>query len=234
MKISVSNIAWPMELNESAYSQLARLGVAAIEVAPTRVWPAWQGISTIAIRAYWDQVHASGLQISSLQSILFQKPEMQLFSTGLAAEQFAAHLRFCANLAAELGAKAVVFGAPKNRLRGTRPASEAARRAAEVLLPIAEYYALQGTALCFEANPEQYSCDFVTRAADAAALVRNVNSAGLRLHLDTACAELAGEDVAALVHEHADILTHFHASEPRSWRVQTAGKLSRGGGPCTA
>jgi sugar phosphate isomerase/epimerase len=82
------------------------------------------------------------------------------------------------------------------------------------LTPIAEHYAHTGIMLCLEPNPEQYGCDFVTRGADAAMLVRAVDSDGLRLHLDTACAALAGESAGHLARENRDILAHFHASEP--------------------
>lgn len=214
MKIAISNIAWPAEQDAAAYELLRENEIVGLEVAPTRVWPDWAGITKPSIALFRDQVSNAGLEISSLQSILFQKPALQLFAEGVAGEEFAEHLRYCADLAASLGAKAIVFGAPKNRLRGDLSQDEAMQRAVDVLLPIAEYYAKTGVCLCFEANPEQYGCNFMTRGADAARLVRRVGSAGLRLHLDTACGFLAGEDVAALVRENADILAHFHASEP--------------------
>jgi D-psicose/D-tagatose/L-ribulose 3-epimerase len=145
-----------------------------------------------------------------MQSILFQKPELQLFGEG---PGFGEHLRRCAGVAAQLGAGAVVFGAPKNRDRGNLSEEAAFARAVEVLGPIAEAYAAAGVALCWEANPTQYACNFVTDGREAARLVRAVGSVGLRLHLDTACAQMAGEDVGELVRENADILAHFHASE---------------------
>ena len=211
MKISVSNIAWPAEMDAEAYALLAGLGVEGIEIAPTRVWPGWEGISAEALRELKGEIAGAGSVVSSMQSILFQKPELQLFGEGT---EFADHLKYCAGLAAELGAGAVVFGAPKNRDRGALTEKEAFARAVEVFGPIAEAYAAVGVALCFEANPAQYACNFVTHGREAARLVRAVGSAGLRLHLDTACAGMAGEDVAELVRENAEILAHFHASEP--------------------
>ena len=211
MRIAVSNIAWPGEVDAEAYALLAGLGVEGIEIAPTRVWPGWEGISAEAVRALKEEIAGAGLVVSSMQSILFQKPELQLFGEGT---KFAEHLKYCAGLAAELGAGAVVFGAPKNRDRGALSEEDAFARAVEVLGPIAEAYAAAGVALCLEANPTQYACNFVTHGREAARLVRAVGSVGLRLHLDTACAGMAGEDVDELVRENADILAHFHASEP--------------------
>ena len=211
MRVSVSNIAWPGEMDEAAYALLAGAGVRGIEVAPTRVWPGWEGMTAESVRAVRERMEGAGLRVSSLQAVLFQKPELQMFGEG---EAFAEHLRYCAGLAAALGAGAVVLGAPKNRDRGTLSEEEAFARAVEVLRPVAETYAEAGVALCVEANPEQYACNFVTRGAEAAALVRAVGSMGLRLHLDTACAALARESIAELVRENGDVLAHFHASEP--------------------
>lgn len=213
MKIAVSNIAWPERFDGKAYRLLAEGGVRGIEVAPTRVWPEWQGISAESVRTLKDAIAAEGLAVSSLQAILFQKPELQLFNEGKDGRRFAEHLRYCAELAAELGANAVVFGAPKNRDRGELSEAEAFARAASVFAPVAEAYAAAGVSLGLEANPEQYQCNFVTRAAEAAKLVRAVGSPGLRLHLDTACAAMAGEDIAQLVRQNVDILAHFHSSE---------------------
>ena len=211
MRISVSNIAWPAEVDAEAYALLAGLGVEGIEIAPTRVWPGWEGISSSTIKALRYEVAAEGLRVSSMQSILFQKPELQLFGEG---EEFAEHLKFCAGLAAELGAGAVVFGAPKNRDRGAMTEKEAFARSVEIFGPIAEAYEAAGVALALEANPGLYGCNFVTHASEAASLVRAVGSTGMRLHLDTACAALSNEDIRKLVRENADILAHFHASEP--------------------
>ena len=71
-----------------------------------------------------------------------------------------------------------------------------------------------GACLCLEANPPQYGCQFLTDSAQAAAMVRAVDSPGLRLHLDTACMYLAGEDLPAAVRSNFDLVSHFHVSEP--------------------
>jgi len=38
MNLSVSNIAWSAEEDESVYSLLRELGVSRLEIAPTRLW----------------------------------------------------------------------------------------------------------------------------------------------------------------------------------------------------
>jgi D-psicose/D-tagatose/L-ribulose 3-epimerase len=214
MKLAVSNIAWPAELDGSVLPWLASHGVAALEVAPTRVWPDWEGITPESVSEFRRRVESEGLVISSLQSILFQKPGLTLFGTDQDRQAMRDHLRGCADLAAGLGAFCLVFGAPKNRRRGSLGEEDAFSLAAAFFAGVAEDYSQRGVCLGFEANPKDYACDFATEGATAARLVRAVGSPGFALHLDTACLYLAGEDAAAVIAQNADILRHFHVSEP--------------------
>lgn len=214
MRLAVSNIAWPAELDAAAYVFLAANGIDGLEVAPTRIWPQWQGITQASLRAFRRTVESRGLRISSLQSILFQKPELNLFGSDRDRQSMDEHLQRCADLAADLGAGCMVFGAPQNRDRASLSDAEALAIAAEFFATVAAYCAGRGVYVGFEANPVEYKCNFATNSVTAARLVRTVGSPGLRLHLDSACLHLAGENAAHAIREHADILGHFHASEP--------------------
>ncbi|HME08027.1 MAG TPA: TIM barrel protein [Bryobacteraceae bacterium] len=214
MKLAASNIAWSADTEQEVFRMLRRFGVSAIEVAPTRIWPEWLGATVTAAREYRGQVESEGLSISSLQAILFQKPELRLFGSDQDRDALMSHLRYCADLAAELGAASVVFGAPKNRDRGKLDESEAFVKATEFFSQLAPYYAARSTQLVLEANPSDYGCNFVTESGTAARLVRAVGADGFALHLDSACMHLAHENPAASILAAADILRHFHASEP--------------------
>ncbi len=203
-----------LALDAAVYPMLAANGIRAVEIAPTRIWPRWQGITAGAVREVRRTVADAGLRVSSLQSILFHKPEWQLFGACADRESLYRHLCFCADLAAELGAECLVFGAPKNRNRGALSEDDAFAAAAEFFSRAGAYCAERGTCLGFEPNPAQYGCQFATDSVSAARLVRAVGSAGFRLHLDTACLHLAGEEASAAIPGNADILCHFHVSEP--------------------
>jgi D-psicose/D-tagatose/L-ribulose 3-epimerase len=214
MKLAVSNIAWPAELDAVVFEFLVAGGIDAIEVAPTRVWPHWQGIDAASVRAFRRVVESSGLGISSLQSILFQKPELNLFGSDEDRRAMKEHLRQCADLAANLGAGCMVFGAPRNRDRGSLPEAEAFAIATDFFARVGADCAQRGVYVGFEANPVEYKCNFATESGTAARLVRAVDSEGFRLHLDTACLHLSGENAVRAIRDNADILRHFHASEP--------------------
>ena len=214
MKIAVSNIAWPAENDAEAYATLQAHGISALEVAPSRRWPHWKGIGEASIAEYRQTLAGEGLSVFSLQAILFQQPDLRLFGTDADRAALDRHLRFCADLAVGLGASCAVFGAPKNRDKGSLTLDEAFDIAVPFFTSVGEHFASQGVFIGFEANPVDYGCNFGTHARDAARLVRAVASPGFRLHLDTACMHLAGEAAAELITENADILGHFHASQP--------------------
>ena len=66
-------------------------------------------------RRSWED---RGLQIVSLQSLLFGRSDLQLFGDDGVRAALADYLRRVIDFGAPLGAHALVFGSPKNRLRG--------------------------------------------------------------------------------------------------------------------
>lgn len=214
MRVAVSNIGWPLEIEGEVLTILERAGVRAIEIAPTRLWPDWNGVSVSGSAAWGRQYAERGLSVPALQAILFGKPEYKLFGTEAQREDLLDHLRMCADLANAMGAQNLVFGAPKNRELNGLSQEMAFGMAREFFGAVGAYYESTGVFLCLEANPVQYGCQFMTTSADAGKLVRAVNSPGFCLHLDTACMYLAQEDIPAAIRRNFDLLRHFHVSEP--------------------
>ena len=214
MKLAVSNIAWDAPEDAKVLAALKQRGVAGIEIAPTRAWPDWQGATAMAARALRFRLAAQGFAIPALQAILFGKPALVLFGNAEATTALVDHIRHVADLAAELGAHAMVLGAPKARRRGALDQDIAFKRAAEVFARIAAHCAERRVALCIEPNPPAYDCDFVVNSAEGLALVKQVNSPGFRLHLDSAGMKLAGEDSGVAISAASAVLCHFHISEP--------------------
>jgi sugar phosphate isomerase/epimerase len=211
VKLAFSNIAWNDEEEPHVLGLLRKRGVDGIEVAPTRLWPEWAGATPAAARLVRSRFAAEGFEIPSMQAILFGKPHLSLFGDRLA---FIDHMRAVADLAAALGARVLVYGAPKSRDRGDLTPAAAFERAIEVLRLVAVECAARDTALCIEPNPAAYGCNFILESREGTALVRAVDSPGLQLHLDTAGMTLAGEDPAQAVAAGGAHLCHTHISEP--------------------
>jgi sugar phosphate isomerase/epimerase len=213
MRLCVSSIAWPDGADAAAADALRRLGVTAIEVAPRKHVgdPAAADDATIdACRQWWSD---RGFDIVAAQALLFGRPDLTLFADPATRERTLEHLRRVIRACARLGAAALVFGAPANRRITPRSAAEVADEAVEFFRRLADCAAGFGAAVVIEANPPRYGADYLTTVAEAAALVRAVDHPGLRLHLDTACMTIAGDDPATSIRAHIDIIRHVHISE---------------------
>ena len=215
MKIAISNIAWPIEADAAIADVLVELGVSGIEIAPTKMWPAPLEASDAAIDAYRRNWEAHGIAIIAAQALLFGHPELTLFEDAATRERTFTYLSGIVRACARLGAKWLVFGSPKNRRRGSRDVKDVLDEAIDFFGRLGEIAAAAGTCIVMEANPTEYGADFITNAAEAIALVKSVNHPGFRLHLDTACMTLAGDDSNEVIPTAAPLLSHFHASEPQ-------------------
>jgi sugar phosphate isomerase/epimerase len=225
MRLAFSNLAWPAELDAEVLSALPYRGFSSLEVAPTRLWSDPLAQDAAEVAAARATVEAAGLRVVALQSLLFQRPELQLFGDSGARRGLFDHLLGMARLAAGLGATRLVFGSPGNRRRGDLPVAEADGLAVELFGRLGAAAAELGVCFCIEANPVDYRCDWLTDAVASTAFVRAVDSPGVRLHLDTACMALAGDDAAERVRAGADVLAHVHASAPQLGAVGPDGPV---------
>jgi D-psicose/D-tagatose/L-ribulose 3-epimerase len=197
VRIGVSNLAWNRDEDAEL---LAELDVDALEVAPTKLWDDPFAVPAETITAY----RAAAPPVAALQALLFGHPELRVFDESRDATL--AHLRRMCDLAAVLGARVLVFGSPANRRRDGRPLD--AGRA--FFRQLGAYAAKLGVCVCIEPLPPGLGTDFVNTAAEAAELVRAVDSPGFGLHLDSSSLHASGEDPLAAI---GPGLRHFHASE---------------------
>ena len=223
MKLAFSNLAWPATDDGTALPELRASGFDALEVAPTRLWPDPLERSAEDVAAARAVVEAAGLRIVALQSLLFQRPDLQLFGDAEARQGLFDHLLGMAELASQLGATRLVFGSPGNRRRGELSVEQADEIAVELFGRLGAAAADRGVSFCIEANPVDYKCDYLTDAVASTAFVRAVDSAGVRLHLDTACMAMAGDDAGERIRAGADVLAHVHASAPQLGAVGPGG-----------
>lgn len=214
MKLAVSNIAWDQSEEAVIADALLELGVADVEIAPTKIWPQPLKASLQEIHAYGRFWKSKGFSITSFQSLLFGRPDLTIFDSADKRREGIDYLDAIMQMASILGAGPLVYGSPKNRLKGDLPYEEAQSIAIDYFEELAARAVHHGVILCLEPNPTTYGCDFVTTAAEGLALVEQVNSPGFRLHLDAAGMTLAGDDIEASVKAAAVVLAHCHISEP--------------------
>jgi D-psicose/D-tagatose/L-ribulose 3-epimerase len=223
MKLAMSSIAWEPPDDDAAARILREHGFEGVELAPTKIFPRPDAADEAEIAACREAWSRRGLRIVALQALLFGRPDLTVF--GEARERTLEYLTGVARLGARLGAGALVFGSPRNRARGSLSQADAWRAAVEFFRALGTAAAQAGTCLCIEPNPPRYGADFITTSEEALRLVEEVASPGFGLHLDAACALLAGEDFPARLRASAHVLRHVHVSEPDLAPVRRGGTL---------
>lgn len=215
MKLAVSNIAWAQDEEAAVAQALAAEAVEFVEIAPTKVFH--DPLSTRAQdRSRYSRFWADhGITIVAFQSMLFGRPELQLFGAADTRRELVSTLVRFVELAGQMDVGRLVFGSPKNRIVPPGMGnSEAQIIAVDVFSEIAEAAVANGTEFCIEPNPTAYECNFVTTASEGLALVEEVDHPGFGLHLDAAGMTLSGDSPSKSI-ENADArLRHFHASAP--------------------
>ncbi len=213
MKLGVSNLAWPAEATGAALSTLPSLGVVGLEVAPTRIAD-WGALTSAALTGYRSRVEAAGLRVCSLQAIFFGRPQAQLLGDAGGFAEMADHLKRVSEIGHGLGAGVAVFGAPRNRAKGSLSGREAQCLAAERLRILGSICAPAGLRLVLEPIPERYGADFLLHAAEVRDVVALCGHESIGAHLDTACVTLAGDSIGDEIGRTLPNLCHFHAAEP--------------------
>lgn len=212
--IGISNIAWTAEEDEAACELLASLGVGSLELAPTRYWPALDAPPAGEPERKAAELRGRGFDVASFQAILFGRAELLLFDAST-RPGLRRYLRGAADLCAAMGARTMVFGAPKNRrVPEGMDRAEAHAIAVEFFRELAGHALRRGVVFGLEANPAAYGCNFCTHVDEVAEIVRAVDSPGLRWHLDTGEMAMNNEEVETILDRHGELVGSAHISEP--------------------
>lgn len=215
LRLAVSNIAWDRADEAEIVELFRREDVVGVEIAPTK----WRddplgapAADVITLRKRWND---AGVSIVSLQSLLFGRPDLQLFGDASSRAALKDFLMRTMDFASLLGARALVFGSPKNRLRGALSVGDATTIAAEFFRSLAPAAAERGCVICLEANPAVYGGDFLLTTADVTALARSVAHPAIGVNVDLGTMILNGEDPRAEITAARELIGHVHVSEPQ-------------------
>jgi sugar phosphate isomerase/epimerase len=219
MQLAISNLAWPSTEDDVVFDLLAPLGVSGVEVAPTRL-AAWDALPASRLIDYRRRLEGAGLVASSLQAVLFGRPELQLLGEGAAFDGMLEHMRHVAGIGEALGAGVLVFGSPRNRLLDGMAPDRAWARACERLRLLGEITFAAGVIIGVEPVPAVYGGDFLMSWSDVLSIVQDIDHPGVRVHLDTGCVALGGDSIEAAIVKSRDLLAHFHAAQPQLGNFQ--------------
>ena len=224
MKLSVSNIAWPLEEQNKFLALIKELGCSGVEIAPSIIWPDPIHSSVRERIEYKKLIHNFGLEIPAIHALLYGEKNLGLFrdeKTELRTIKFLKDMCF---LASDLGAKILVFGSPQNRRRGTIPLDQAFERAAKFFNKIAPTAKDLGVKLCIEPLcPDE--TDFISTVEEGIRLVEMINHSGFSLHLDGKAVSAQGKPFVDLIEKAMRYLEHFHINDSGLKEINSTGSI---------
>lgn len=190
-------------------------GYQGIEIAPFTLADDPLEISAEQRREYKAVMADEGIDFVGLHWLLVTPKTIHVSTPDKALRE--ASWRYVDNLidlCADLGENGVmVFGSPKQRSStGGLTAAEATRNFIDGLAGIAPHAAVRGVTILMEALPHSQS-DVVHTLAEAAAVVREVDSPGVRTMFDSHNSEDETEPHGLLIEKYFDIIRHIHVNE---------------------
>jgi len=221
MKLSVSNIAWAPEQTEEAYKILESMGVTGLEVAPGILFgesshdPFGEGqkaCDTARARA-----EAHGLELTSMQSLLYGVEGAGLFNSAEARARLIAGIEDAIALAGRLKVPNLVFGSPKNRTIPDGMDADAAREIwRKTFRRLGDKAHARGCVIALEPNPVEYETNFMTTLDETLSVARNVDHRAIRVNLDLGALILTGEidEIDGRLADNKDMFSHVHLSAP--------------------
>lgn len=216
MKLSISNIAWPRELDREVYAIMQNYGFFGLEIAPTAIFPDTPYDRPDDAQKWSSEIKKTyGFTISSMQSIWYGRQE-KLFGSVSERGILTAYTKKAIAFAEAIGCGNLVFGCPRNR---SVPEGVDVTAAETFFSELASYAAEHGTVLSMEANPPLYNTNYINTTAQALELVSEINSPGFKLNLDTGTM-IENNEEPALLDGCTHLINHVHISEPNLLAIQ--------------
>jgi D-psicose/D-tagatose/L-ribulose 3-epimerase len=186
LKFSISNLAWGKMPLDQVIPKLANAGLHGVEIAPTAIWPNLDLVSEQEIIDFKEYLEAHNLVVSGIQSLLYGRPELQLFDRGCwgALRQ---HLENAINIGGLLGADVAVFGSPKNRLKKSLKTDLADDLAKTFLVQLENCLKANSMVLTLEPNAPEYGADYLTFYEEVVQLCQKIDSEVIKPQIDTGC-----------------------------------------------
>lgn len=221
--LAVSNIAWEREEDNLIYDMMISNGFKGLEIAPTKIKAKLDEITKNDIRTFKASCNSRGISIVAMQSLLFGRPDLKVFEED--NEKTLEYLKTCVDIGRELGAKALVFGSPKNRVIPESKLNRYIGIAMDFFNQIGSYSRANGMTFCLEPNPREYGTNFICTTEEAIDFVRSVDNEGLKVNIDTGTIITNDEDYKKILTGAIPHVGHFHVSEPFLCPINTERKL---------
>jgi D-psicose/D-tagatose/L-ribulose 3-epimerase len=208
LKTGMNLLLWTTHVTTEHYPLLARLKKAGFDGVEV---PLFEG-NPDHYKAVRKELDNQGLRCTTVTVV---GPDANPISPDAFTREAAVErLQWAIEMTAVLGGEVMAgpFHSPLAVFSGSGPTGDEKQRAADVLRQAAEIARTAGVKLAIE-YLNRFECYFLTTAADARALVEEVNHPHFRMMYDTFHANIEEKNTAATIASVADSFIHVHISE---------------------
>ncbi|HEX4613599.1 MAG TPA: sugar phosphate isomerase/epimerase family protein [Urbifossiella sp.] len=215
MKYAICNETFENWDHARVCTRAAELGYAGLEVAPFTLAPLITDVSANRRAELRRQAEAAGVRIIGLHWLLAKTTGFHLTSADAAVRRATGeYLAELARATAELGGDLMVLGSPFQRNLDPGVSKAAGDdRAADTLSHCLKALEDGRVTLCLEPLTTAET-NYMTTAAEGAALCRRLAHPFVKLHLDVKAMSSEPTPVPDLIRANAAVLHHFHANDP--------------------
>jgi len=212
MKISVSNIAWDNKSSLYFLKYIRELGCSGVEIAPSVIWPEPINSTKQERVNFFNLVKNSDLEVVGFHSLLYNRPDLQLFLSKDSRIATKDYIYKLVNLCSELGGKQLIFGSPKNRLLHGKKYEECVKQAIEDFFEIAEFGKKKNIFFCIEPLGINET-EFIKSLNEGGIMVAKVNHPYFKLHLDSKAIFSTKENPEEITKKYGKFLQHVHVGD---------------------
>lgn len=213
-KISISNLAWNKKDDKHIFRLMKQANVFNLEISPFRDFTNEAELTKKSASMIRSQLNPYGIKVVALQSLMYRFPDLSLFTNDFLRKKTFDHMVRIINFANFLGAKVLVFGCPKNKLRKKLKYDKALRIATEFFKRLAKHLSKFNMVCCIEPTPTIYGADFVRSTKEAVTLIKAVNNDFIKLNFDLGTLKINNKNIEKTIFEYYKYIGHIHISEP--------------------
>ncbi len=213
LKLAISNIAWVTEEDQTIANFLLKHNIKGLEIGPDRLFDSNFAFDKIKIKKYKEWCEKQNLKLVSMQGILFTKNNLKLFESEENRKETQQYLKKVIDVCSDLGIKIVMFGSPKNRIKGHLSKQEAEVIAVPFFREIARHAYQQDVIFCIEHNPKEYGGDYILTASEALELSRKISHPAFGINIDAGALIMSGDNYETIINC-GNYIKHFHISQP--------------------
>lgn len=212
MKLSFSNIAWETKDMADHLRILAEENCH-LELSPSMIWPEPIHVSVPEILAYKQFIYSFGIQISSMHSLTYPRPDLHFFKSSESRKALISYVHQLGHLANLLEIPVMVFGSGKSRSIGNRDRHECFSILVDSFSQMAEYLKPLGVVLLIEPL-SKLETDSINNADEAITLIKAVHHPHFALHIDLKSSFAEKEDYRHVWQDYLSYIFHCHVANP--------------------